>query len=276
MQITNRDLALMAASAFVVMAAAVLLTASRMSRPEPTAPLSPDLVTVRPEVQRTGGSRLDPRGPLTVRLTRPGEHVLVTCDLFKAQRSVTGGAATFSTLPVGDCALSVDGARPYGPVYPGDVLRCGVGEGVTRCTGGLATSRAATVAITSDAPAELFVDGDAVGPLPVRTTMRVGQRELRIAYPDGRHARYRLVVEPDQQVKLSFPAPSGYEPEEAEAAPPAPRTPAIASRPIRASEPAQPIAAQAEAPEPAAPPRTGASTEPGSRTSALAPTLTTP
>jgi hypothetical protein len=49
-----------------------------------------------------------------------------------------------------------------------------------------------------------------IGPLPVNDlALRVGRRELDLAYPKGKHARYALVVEPDQHIRVVFPVPPG-------------------------------------------------------------------
>jgi len=220
--VSNRDLVVMATAAFVVAACAVLMTVNAVPDRVREEHAPTDVVAVVPNVAREGGAPIDPQGPLTVRaIGTPPDSVLLTCDMFKAQRGFEGHLAWFSSLPVGDCALSFGNARPWSPVYPGDSLACQVRDGSTECTGGLATSRAGRVSVTSATPADLYVDGALVGPLPARDlALRVGTRALRLAYADGRSARYALIIEPDQRIRVTFPSPSGMA-----AAPPPPVEP---------------------------------------------------
>lgn len=235
--VSNRDLVVMATAAFVMAACAVLMTVNAVPGRAPAVQATTDTVAVFPEVVRRGGAPIDPQGPLIVRVVgAPPKSVLLTCDMFKAQRAFEGNVAWFSSLPLGDCALALEGSRPWQPVYPGDDLRCSVKEGATVCTGGLATSRAARLTVESAIPADLFVDDLPLGPLPVRDhSLRVGQRALRLAYPDGRFARYALVVEPDQTIRVTFPVPAGMAshplPASVPKAPPPPPRPAVGDGP---------------------------------------------
>ena len=61
-----------------------------------------------------------------------------------------------------------------------------------------------------------------------QAALRVGRRELRLDYADGHHARYGLVVEPDQRIRVVFPIPAGVDPAAVPVAPtpdPAPVAP---------------------------------------------------
>jgi len=245
LHITNRDLALVAAAAFITTACAVLMTVRDLPDHATLPPSDPHAVLILPKVARHGGSKIDPQGPLRVRLDAgKAKTALLSCDLFKAERPITRRQASFASIPVGDCTLALDDTRPYVPVYPGDSLHCHVDDGHTTCAGGLAKSRAATVDITSDAAATLSVDGKERGALPVKgLALRVGRRALRLDYPDGRNGRYGLVVEPDQRISVHFPAPPGARPA------PAPKT--APATPIAIAEPAGwPPAPPKESPRP--------------------------
>lgn len=214
LQVTNRELIILATAAFVVAACAVLMTVSATPNRTVQVQATTDTLAVMPRVTRTGGALIDPQGPLTVRATgKVPPSVLLTCDMFKAQRMFVGNRAYFSSLPLGDCAVALEGTRPWQPVYPGDDLRCRIDDDATVCTGGLATSRAGRMSVESAVPAVLWVDQERVGPLPVRDRkVPVGRRALKLEYSDGRFARYSLVVDPDQVVDVVFPVPPGLDP----------------------------------------------------------------
>lgn len=216
MDISNRALALLAVSAFALSALAVLMTIYAVPVSSELPPPPSDRLQVMPAVTRSGGTPIEAVGPLIVRL-QPGQRARTAhlgCDLFKAERRIYDGFVDFPSLPLGDCALTLQGARTgFGPVFPGDRLRCRIEEGATVCEGGLATSRAARVSVTSDVPGELRIDGMTIGPVPRHDLpLTVGRRRISLHYADGRYVEWPLTVRPDERVSLRFPVPPGLDP----------------------------------------------------------------
>lgn len=246
MDLSNRTLIVFAAVTGMLVILAVTLTL--MDPPQaPQVDASPN-VSIIPVVSRTGGSEVSPSGPLTVRRSggRAGTASLL-CDTFRSQRPFEGGVARFPDVPLGDCAIVLDGTdRAYEPVFPGDNLRCQPDGIATECTGGLAASRAARVTITSDLEGTIALDGDELGAIPVfGAPVKIGRRELRLMFPSGESTTWSLLVQPDQNIRVHFPDPFAVgdflgEPDEeltpAPAPPAVPAPPAPAPEPVRAPE----------------------------------------
>lgn len=215
MDVSNRSLALGAVAAFVLAACAVLMTvvAAPVDMELPATPT--DRVAVVPEVLRDGGAEIDASGPLAVQVERgtDTQSVLLTCGQYKAERPVEAGLVVFPSLPIGDCELRIAGTdASYGPVFPGDRVRCGAQGRITTCTGGLAHSQAGSLTVTSVAAATVSLDGAELGEAPVEAIeARVGGRRVRLDYPDGRYAEWSLVVAPDQEITVHFPRPPAGE-----------------------------------------------------------------
>lgn len=213
MDISNRSLVLLLViTVFLVVAAALLTFGSQLAKHAP-AVVTPSVVdlNVEPEVHRSGGTRIKPEGPLTVEL-EPGvdaQSATIQCDMYKAERPLIDGGFGFESIPFGNCEITLSGATSaYGPVFPGDELKCLITDGHTACTGGAASDLAGTVSVKSELPGYLQVDGDTIGALPVDDLkMKVGKRQLAVLLNDGRTIRWTLSVQPQETIKLMFPSP---------------------------------------------------------------------
>lgn len=244
MDISNRSLVLLLIiTVFLVVAAAALTFGAQLAKHAPVSVL-PTVVdlTVEPEVHRAGGTKILSQGPLTVEL-EPGvdaRSAMIQCDMYKAERPVINGGFGFESIPFGNCEITLSGATTaYGPVFPGDELKCLITDGRTACTGGAASDLAGTVSIKSELPGFLQIDGDTIGPLPVEgLKMKVGKRQIAVLLEDGRTIRWTLTVQPQETIKLMFPSPDAVG-----------SVPSVAPVPVPApAPPPMPDAAPAPAP----------------------------
>lgn len=238
MDISNRSLVLLLIiTVFLVGAAAVLTFGAQLAKTakDTEPPLAAEL-KVEPEVHRSGwaGGSIERDGPLTIELEKGVDSVtaMIQCDMYKAERGAFEGGFAFESIPFGNCEVTLAGSNvcapqdprdtdapppcpsvAYGPVFPGDELTCRVTDGKTTCTGGAAASEAGTVSVKSVLPGYLQVDGETIGPLPIEATkMKVGRREIAVLLNDGRTMRWRLVVHPQETIKVLFPSPDGSAP----------------------------------------------------------------
>ncbi len=209
MDLPNRTLVLFAILTAALVALAVIVTFG-VGQPPVEVQTGPPSVAIIPTVVRTGGTAVDPRGPLSVRRSSGrASTATLACDTFKSQRPFENGVAVFPSVPLGECSITLDGTEhEYEPVFPGDQLSCGPDGFTTECTGGLAASRAARVTVTSDLEGVVEVDGDQLGAIPVfGAPMKIGRREVRVIFPSGEATSWSLVVLPDQNIRVHFPDP---------------------------------------------------------------------
>jgi hypothetical protein len=253
--LSNRTLALFGTftAVLAVLAIVVTLRVDVSSAPSDAADQG---VSVRPVVTRTGGTDVEPKGPLVVRLgSGRSSTARLTCELFRSQRPFERGAVTFPTVPLGECSILLEGTTTsYSPVFPGDTLTCGIAGDATECTGGLAASRAARVEVTSDRAGMAYIDDVAVGPVPVSHEVKIGRRALKVAFDDGTYASWSLVVLPDQAITVHFPESNADLPEGLPERPPVEPAPVASPRRPprpRPAEPASGTPVPAIVPEPA-------------------------
>jgi len=222
--LSNRTLVVFGLFTAVLVALAALVTfGTQPSASVSLASTAP--AAIIPTVTRTGGSTPEARGPVVVRRAAGRTaNATLTCGTFRTQRAFDAGVAGFPRVPGGECSVLVDGtSEPYEPVFAGDRLSCRA-EGVrTSCTGGMAANHAARLTVTSDSDGTVELDGQRLGEIPLfGASARVGLRQLRVVFPSGRSASWALVVMPDQNIRVHFPAPGSP----TDAAPPSagPRT----------------------------------------------------
>jgi hypothetical protein len=221
-EISNRSLVLLlVVTVVLVLGAAVLTFGARLKAAnQPAPPLPTSEVDVVPEVHRSGGTHIEAYGPATVTLLPESDArtAQIQCDMYKAERPIVEAGPkekgfAFEAIPFGtssgDCYLTLSGSTvAYGPVFPGDTLTCGITDGKTTCTGGLAETKAGTVSVKSILPGMLQIDGEPIGPLPVENIrVKVGTRVLAIHADDGRSMKWKLVVQPEETLKILFPSP---------------------------------------------------------------------
>ena len=218
MDISNRSLVLLLVVTLVLVASAGVLTlgASLTSSTDDDADLvaTPVAVTtVVPRVERSGGKKIDPDGPLLVTTDEAGAvgTALLVCDMYKSERPFVKLQAVFPTIPFGTCNLTMSGTKSsYGPVYPGDELICSAAGGKTACSGGAAAANAATVSFTSVKPGSVDIDEASQGRLPVNDIkVNVGKRDLLLRLDDGRTFKWVLMVQPGETIHIAYPDPDG-------------------------------------------------------------------
>lgn len=213
MNISNRSLVfLVALTVFLVVGAGALTVVGPFGHaPRGATTLASPTAAVLPIVKRHGGRQVAPKGPLTVELHGAGSFasVLLTCDMYKSERPIAAGKALFESIPLGDCSLRLNGTEAaFSPVYPGDSLKCAAEDAKTVCTGGIATEKAGSVSVASALPGRLEIDLESKGALPKNDLrLRVGTRALAVHLDDGRTLNWKLVVQPEERIEVTFPDP---------------------------------------------------------------------
>ncbi|MBN2798965.1 MAG: hypothetical protein JXX28_07435 [Deltaproteobacteria bacterium] len=213
MEITNRSIVLLVALIVVLGLGATLLgyllTLDRGPRSD--TPQLDRHVDLMPTVFRRGGARLETRGPVEVRLSKGSNQgtISLTCDSHRSERPFIDGLAFFDSIPLGDCSLTFSSQDDaFGPVLPGDKLVCHTKDYITHCAGSLADAHPASLDVSSELPGVLFVDGEEIGPLPLKALhQRMGTHELMVVTEEGVTLHWPLKVNADEGVEVHFPSP---------------------------------------------------------------------
>jgi hypothetical protein len=237
-KISNQSLVALLIAAVALIGVAVWL----VLRPPPAptaAEVAPEetILDVPPTVYRRSQSTFDPSGPVVVH-AEEGRLIALECDRMRMEREITGGVATFETVPTKTgCSLHFvtneldDPFIPFSPILPGDDVMCRVDAKAVVCDGSLASLHAGTIRAWSPGEGELKIDGELVGPVPIDNhRLPVGKHKLEFT---GKRARssWTLTVRPDESIDIMFhsPARDGSDlagPPEEPAAPPAEDAPA--------------------------------------------------
>jgi hypothetical protein len=220
-EVSQRALIALVVLTLVLVVGAVLLSVD-MSQPadQAEAPANPAQTSqVVPHVTRIGGDPGASQGTLEIKAEKGSspKSALLSCDVFKSERPFQpNGTVIFPAVPVGECGVVLDGSGvAYTPVFAGDKLVCLRDEDTTRCTGGTAQTRAATVSVTSTLPGTLWVDDQDMGQVPLsEKRINVGRHELRLVFESGQETRWTLLVKPDEKINLHFPEPGSQEAEQ--------------------------------------------------------------
>jgi hypothetical protein len=210
--VSNRSLLLLLGITVLLVSGAAFLTLrSRIQVEEPPAPTGPTSVKILPDVSRQGGRDLHPTGVLIVTLEegQSARSATLECPAIKSERPFFEMKLGWDSVPDANCTLRLDGTEAaFGPVYPSDELLCHADANRTVCTGGVASTHMAVMAVTSKLPGTLEVDGDDVGQLPLADiSLRPGMRSLVVHLDDGRAMEWTLGVKPDEHVTVNFPSP---------------------------------------------------------------------